>query len=73
MKFLTWNVRGLCRGEKRRVRRRIITKENPSMVFFQETKLKNKLNNLFKSLSCKMRICAECVGAEGLVRGLITM
>ncbi|KAF5443558.1 hypothetical protein F2P56_036105, partial [Juglans regia] len=66
MKLLCWNSRGLGNPQGIRVLRDLITNEDPSLVFLQETKLKARAME-----NCKFRLhlthcfTVDCVGRSG--------
>ena len=73
MKMITWNIRGLGRGEKKRALKDMIVKELPDLMFIQESKL-SSVPMLFLKMVEGMRLNnLEYVRTVGSVRGLICL
>lgn len=64
MKAITWNVRGMRMGEKKKALRRLIKSENPHIILLQETKLKKCTQNLYIFIWLRDRIKGVSVQSE---------
>ena len=73
MKIFSWNIRGLGRCEKKRVVRRVCSKEKLNLVFIQESKLQEVNSRTLRLLSGKGSFQGEWVGSIGAAGGLISL
>ncbi|KAK3199335.1 hypothetical protein Dsin_022750 [Dipteronia sinensis] len=73
MIILSWNVRGLGRGEKRRAVRDLVMRHKPMMLFIQESKLKTLDSRTITSLGGSLLIKDVGVEADGSAEGLISL
>ncbi|KAK2637650.1 hypothetical protein Ddye_025445 [Dipteronia dyeriana] len=73
MLVLSWNVRGLGRGEKCRAVKNLVTLHNPTILFIQESKLRLFNDQVVRSLGGL--VLAKDVGVEaiGSTGGLISL
>ena len=56
MKVISWNARGLNSQTKQRLLKRKLQKENPDIIFVQETKCaSNIIDNVSKKLGRQMK------------------
>lgn len=71
MIILSWNIRGLCSGEKKRALRRAINNSRPNMVFVQETKIQNPYDGLDEKIWLKESVQGRAIKSEGRASGLL--
>ena len=73
MKFISLNIRGIGRVEKKRAFRRFLTKEKPSLVLLQEMKIGLFFNKINSQLWCQSNIGSVYSEAVGSAGGLLCM
>ncbi|KAK3199924.1 hypothetical protein Dsin_023339 [Dipteronia sinensis] len=73
MIICSWNVRGLGRGEKRRMVRDMISSHKPQIVFIQESKLQVFDRKVVSSLGGSSLTRGIGVEADGAAGGLLTL
>lgn len=72
-KWLTWNVRGLGKAEKRRAVKDLLKKAQPEVVLLQETKLNHTREKTMRNFASAMQYEMEFVPAVGSAGGLLTL
>ncbi|KAI9198487.1 hypothetical protein LWI28_016722 [Acer negundo] len=73
MLILPWNVKGLGKWEKRRVVRHLVESVKPSILFLQETKLKQCNCKLISSVGGFCLLNGVAVNASGSSGGLLSL
>ena len=73
MKFLSWNIRGLGRTEKKKAVRSMVARCQADFLLLQESKLEKVENKLLKSIWGKNSFDGKVSLAVGSAGGLISI
>src|ERR1044072_4459733 len=72
-KWVSWNIRGLGRAEKRKGVKEVLRKCKAELVAIQETKLDSRKRKYGESLAKALKLDFVMVHAEGAAGGLLMM